>query len=422
MDDFPWLYELYRKLLIVDMYFQLPGVPTEAVPGQQISETESRKLMLAASALSISADKNHKVMAYEIASRLLEVMQDNSASLVASSDLIFSNLGNFPGREFLRSSYGSVAEIAPSVPQHLALERLAREFENTVDLGDGREECLTDFQFNLFDALGRSASFSVSAPTSAGKSFVMGLDLIRRIQQRQEAVVYLVPTRALIREVSNTIRRQLREAGHLDVHVRTVPFPISKESAPSGIVYVLTQERLISLLAVADEGLWITTLIVDEAHNIQDGARGVVLQTAIERVSARFSSAEIHFASPLSANPGFLLELIGKPAAGNTLIETQSPVSQNLILVSQIVGKTNHARFSLLVDKEEIPLGTRDLLFSFRGNLCAQKAALARSITSDDEATIIFANDPGTAEDIAMELCRDQSRLPVTSQPIEGAD
>jgi superfamily II DNA/RNA helicase len=412
---FPWLNKLYQKLLIEDLQNQLPGIPIQSSENEAgLSLDDRRKLILAASALSLSTDTKDRKLAYEISTRLLETGGQDDRAIAAASDIIFSRLGNFPGRRLLREMHPGVT----SAPTRLSLERLAREFENTVDLGNGREANLTDFQFNLFQALGESRSFSVSAPTSAGKSFVLGLDLVRRLHRKQESVVYLVPTRALIREVANNIRGQLRDA-NLDVPVRTVPLPLAKEQCPAGLVYVLTQERLMSLLATHNEGVWISTLFVDEAHNVQDDVRGVVLQAAIERVSKRFPTAEINFASPLSANPQMLLSIARKPTESATLIDRQPPVSQNLILVREKKGKPAEATFSLLNGDQETDLGTRKLPFRLRGDVSSQKASIARSITGDDEATIVFANGASSAEDVAREICTASTQLSTTSRPIE---
>ncbi|MEL4893646.1 DEAD/DEAH box helicase [Xanthomonas protegens] len=409
---FPWLSNIYKRLVIADLSLQLPGIPFEGKASDKLAPEDKRKMILAASALSLSEQVKDRKMAYEIASRLLE-LEDHDESLVAAADIIFSRLGNFPGRQLLR-------ELKPNVqgaPSRLSLERLAREFENTIDLGGGREACLTDFQFALFEALGESSSFSVSAPTSAGKSFVLGLDLVRRLHRRQESVIYLVPTRALIREVSHSVRNHLREAG-LEVPVRTVPFPVAKESCPNGLIYVLTQERLMSLLAAASDGVWVTTLIVDEAHNIQDDVRGVVLQAAIERVTTMFPSTKVYFASPLSANPEKLLEIARRPTKNSILIDRLSPVAQNIILVREVRGKRSSARFSLLTGEEEIDLGSRVLNYELRGDIASQKAAFARSITGDDESTIIFTNDASSAESTAKSICSKSTQLVSVSQAI----
>jgi superfamily II DNA/RNA helicase len=316
-----------------------------------------------------------------------------------------SRIGNFPGRQLLRQRHTAESNEAPTAPFRLWLERATREIENSVSHFEGGQIALTDFQFDLFSALERSSSVSVSAPTSAGKSFVMGLDLVRRLKKGGPAcVVYVVPTRALIREVSTTIREQLREANLESVPVRSVPFPIEKEKAQQGAVYVLTQERLMSLLHAPQGKPWITALVVDEAQGIQDKGRGIILQSAIEAVLRLSPNAEVIFASPLIKNPEYLLSLFGRNKDDVAFTETLSPVSQNLILVSQVHNKKHQASFELLLKSERLDLGVRKLEFPLRGVKFSQHAALAIAVTRDDEATILFANRAADTESLAEAL------------------
>lgn len=193
------------------------------------------------------------------------------------------------------------------------------------------------------------------------------------------------------------------------VPVRSVPFPIPQEKAPNGAVFVLTQERLLSLLHSREGTQWITTLVVDEAQSIRDEARGVILQTAIETVLVRSPQAEVHFASPLSSNPEFLLDLIQRRNSGQHFVRTLSPVSQNLILVSEVHRKKTQARFQLVGGPSPLDLGIRELGFELRGGTYTQRAALARAVTRDDEITLLYGNTPSDTEELAAALIEGQT-------------
>jgi DEAD/DEAH box helicase len=399
----PWFPDLLRKLLVADLAAQLPGTPPNNTP--EITEDEARKLLGRASVLSLSEVPTQQAIAYEIATRLIELFDNRIPGLVSAADVILSRIGNFPGRRLLRRRCAGGDENTPEAPARLGLERIGREIENTVTGPDQREWALTDFQHEFFQALDSATSVSVSAPTSAGKSFILGLDLIRRLRKVVPAcVVYVVPTRALIREVTLTIRKHLREAGMEAVPVRSVPFPIAQDKAPQGAVFVLTQERLLSLLHSREGTQWITTLVVDEAQSIRDEARGVILQTAIEAVLIKHPHAEVHFASPLASNPEFLLDVVQRRDTGRYLVRTLSPVSQNLILVSEVLRKKTQARFQLVGGDTPLDLGVRELGFELRGGTYTQRAALARAVTRDDESTLLFGNTPSDTEELAAAL------------------
>lgn len=399
----PWMPDLLRKLLVADLAAQLPGTtPDNAAT---ITDDDARKLLGRASVLSLSDEQSHRAIAYEIATRLVELFDNRIPGLVSAADVILSRIGNFPGRRLLRRRCVGGDDNTPEAPARLGLERIGRELENTVTGPDQREWALTDFQHEFFEALDSATSVSVSAPTSAGKSFILGLDLVRRLRKVVPAcVVYLVPTRALIREVTLAIRKHLRDAGMQAVPVRSVPFPITPDKAPQGAVFILTQERLLSLLHSREGTQWITTLVVDEAQSIRDEARGVILQTAIEGVLIKHPQAEVHFASPLAANPEFLLDVVQRRDSGRHLVRTLSPVSQNLILVSEVERKTTHAKFVLVGRDTPLDLGVRELGFELRGGKYTQRAALARAITRDDESTLLYGNKPSDTEELAAAL------------------
>lgn len=402
-DEPSWFAVLLRKLLVADLADQLPG--TALSPASAITEDDARKLLGRASVLSLSDEQTPRAIAYEVATRLIELFGNSVPGLVSTADLILSRIGNFPGRSLLRKRHVGGIDMIPAAPARLKLERIGRELENTVIGTDQKALMLTDFQHELFSELEKSTSVSVSAPTSAGKSFVLGLDLVRRLRKGGPAcVIYVVPTRALIREVTMTIREHLRRAEIDGIPVRSVPFPISQDRAPHGAVFVLTQERLLSLLHTRDGHQWITTLVVDEAQSIRDEARGIILQTAIEAVLVKHPRAEVHFASPLASNPEFLLDVIQRRDFGRHFVRTLSPVSQNLILVSEVRRKKSQAVFQLVGGQEPLDLGVRELEFEFRGGTYKQRAGLAKAITRDDESTILFGNTPYDTEELAAAL------------------
>lgn len=396
----PDLDEVFNKLLLADVTDQLPGTGEST---HQITTDDIRKLIGYASILALEDNSKEKKTSYEICTRLIAISNNENESLIEATDFILSRLGNFPGRKLLRDRY---TDITPLVPALLRFERSTREIGNTIETGQ-KKAVLTDFQLQLFEELGKKQTVSVSAPTSAGKSFTLGLDLLRRILQskKTQSIVYVVPTRALIREVSMKFRNFLKEEISDDetIPIRTVPFPIDREKVHSGIIYVLTQERLMSLLFTTQGIPWITTLFIDEAHGIQDKSRGVILESAIETTLQKFPTIELHFASPLISNPEIFPALFNRPNS-KSILEEFSPVSQNIILVSEVLRKVKQASFSLLNNSSELNLGIRDLDFEFRKPACTLKANFAISVTAPDETTILFANGPAATEKLAEAL------------------
>lgn len=372
---------------------------SQNVVGQEskISVGEYNCLVGYASILSLSDIVSDKSLAYEIIARLLESVSTYSDHTALVADSILARLGNFPGSELLQARFPVSKE---SVSFQIAIEKIARRAENTITEG----VALTDFQIKLYESLKEEKSLSVSAPTSAGKSHVLNLDLIRRVvAENVSGIVYLVPTRALISEVSARIRTTLRNEGLENVLVKTVPIAPSEIDLESKVVYVLTQERLLSLLKPQNKGLKISSIFVDEAHELGKGKRGVTLENAIDLVLKRFPFSEIYFVSPLIKNPGSFLSLFNRVSSGKFFTETFSPVLQNIILVDKKKGKPSHCNLSLLRGNEVSEVGSVDAALPSSG-VVKRTAAFVKSITRESSTTIVFANGPGSAETMAKEI------------------
>ncbi|HEV7302439.1 MAG TPA: DEAD/DEAH box helicase [Tepidisphaeraceae bacterium] len=403
------------RLILADVERQLPGQGVQTWrfdaeiedffpdAGVALMTSEIFEMISAASCLALSPLADDRTWAFEIITRALRVDRGRTPAIRSAAEMVLSRLGNFPGRKLLRDEYG-VGEDDSGLSPYLSLEVVAREIDNTVDLPSGRALALTDFQYDLFEEMGNWPAASISAPTSAGKSFVLTLDVARRIRssKRFSSIVYVVPTRALIRQVMLDVIHELDRESMTDVAVRCVPIPLQPSSSRRAVVYVLTQERLVSLLQ-SDEGEPdVTTLIVDEAQGIGDGSRGIILHSATDAVLARFPKCRTYFASPTSSNPGYLLQIFHRERAAPPLIEEHSPVSQNIILVHPKKGDPERVDFWVLVNRRSVYLGEWALGFRFGGEpVLLRRARIAVAITRSGESTIVYANEPSQAEALA---------------------
>lgn len=398
--------ELIQKLLVADTQVTLPGVALEEQIA--ISEKEVHQLLMLASQFACESEAASRMLAYEICTRLVELYGEENPLVVVASQTIMKRLGNFPGADLLSSRY--VSSDAITDPLTLSLESTARRSENSIPVGNARE-LFTDLQVDLMEVISASSVTSLSAPTSAGKSYVLCMDIVRRISTAETLMaVYVVPTRALIRQVSRNISATLARHGLSKVPVRTLPLPFDKEILHG--VYVLTQERLLSLLGRHDANQDINALYIDEAHGLggRQSGRGIRLHHAVDLVRRRHPEATVVFSSPLASNPEYLLSLFDAPAGATFLID-ERPVTQNLIYVKEVAGKPTHARFYLQRDAGLIDLGSRELPFSYRhspGGKLKQLAQFAISIGGTEEGAIVYYDYPsrarGTAVHIANEI------------------
>lgn len=396
----PAIQDLADRLIASSIWRKLPGRAVRR-DVSTLDRDQYFTLINRASILALDPSPKARTLAYEIATHSLALRDKASPELVAAVDLLLARLGNFPGRQLLRARYPHAADTRK--PPSLCLEAFAREVENTIP---EFERPLTDFQLELLRDLSKEKAVSVSAPTSAGKSFVLCLRIIRQLRAKTRAqVAYVVPTRALIREVMVRLRQEFEKSGLLDVSIRCVPQPAKPEDTANGVVYVLTQERLLSLLHASELAFGLDLLVVDEAHGIGEGARGILLQTAVENALRRSPGAEVVFASPMIANPDEFLRLFSGNEGG-VVNETHSPVAQNYILVDRLRREPHHVHFTLLRQRNRIPLGVRQTEQTWTGSAIQRRAQLAALVTNETDGCLVYANGAWEAEHLAAEVAR----------------
>lgn len=393
----------FRKLVATSVRRYLPGTPVgKACPVVDLGEVCA--LLGTASHLALSAAPSERRRAFEIASRTAEMYAEEHPGIAAVAAHLFARLGNFPGLSVIEERAHGVDST--SLGPYLALEQAARKTENTLQVGKGSFQ-LTDVQVELYEALRGHSALSISAPTSAGKSFSLLVEILRQLSTPQAPqIAYVVPTRALIRQVTQALRTVLAESGYARVPIRCVPIPYTPELASHGAIYVLTQERLFSLIHSEVAPVTITSLFVDEAQGVgaAAGARGVLLQVAISEVRRRFPACRMFFAGPMIRNPEYFLTLFDADAQGSTVSTGEAPVTQNVIEVNAVASSASLARFALrMPDGSEEDLGTRTLPFALKSTPEA-RARFALALPQTAGCTILYANAPADAERLAMKL------------------
>lgn len=313
---------------------------------------------------------------------------------------LLAELGNFPGLKFAERQFGE----SPDSLLGLINRRLS-EALNTVRIGS-ENLALTDYQKRVWDALPSVKAMAVSAPTSAGKSFLVVEHMCRQAERREPfSAVYVAPTRALLSEVHQKV--QARLAGATGVRVSTVP-SLDSANSPSQ-VFILTQERLHVLLSISD--LAFDLVIVDEAQNVSEGARGMILHDCLETVLARNSQAQVVLLAPGAEGLPEVARTFGVDDLTQA-VSSSSPVLQNRIVVTKLKGR-DELRLDLLgTDGQRVNIGT---MVTERG-LSVPKtrlAAVALELGGED-GSLVYAKGAAEAEKVAMQL---MAGLPESDDP-----
>ncbi len=166
-------------------------------------------------------------------------------------------------------------------------------------VGDGYKKqygkSLTPVQVSVRRAVDDNQFISISAPTSAGKSYSIR-DFIS--QQNGDAVV-IVPSRALIAEYISSMRRGF--GASKDVFVSPFVDKVFKKRNLR-YIFVLTPERARELFLRSD-AFNISVFFLDEAQISEEKDRGVIFDILVRRVQKHFPKAKIIFAHPFVDNP-----------------------------------------------------------------------------------------------------------------------
>lgn len=132
----------------------------------------------------------------------------------------------------------------------------------------GHKYLLTNFQTQIWSCMDNEKLIGISAPTSAGKSFVILLKLLDKLSRENFDIVYIIPTLSLLNQVSEDFNRAIKKLEIKNCYVSN-SF-VEKENDQTNNIFVLTQEKAIS--AFSDERNSFSkdiVLVADEIQNIE---------------------------------------------------------------------------------------------------------------------------------------------------------
>lgn len=241
------------------------------------------------------SSKDYRKVAYIILSR--------SGNLIASrffKELI--NINSISGNLFFNENFGTLIDY--ELGSKLAL--------NEIDSGEGKI-IGSDYQKNLWNVLTKKDdNIAISAPTSAGKSFIIQ-NYIRQIFIAKEKffIVYIVPTRALISQVSEDFKRELNSDVSINTAFIEQENPEAKQFTDKEL-FILTPERTMKLMQYSYDNDFVPDLIfIDEVQNIEDeGNRGFLFEYLINEIEANWTRSRKIIAGPFLDKPNVLLKLL----------------------------------------------------------------------------------------------------------------
>jgi hypothetical protein len=266
-------------------------------------------------------------------------------------------------------------------------------------------------------------AWSLAAPTGTGKTFLARLLVLDTIDRQPSAkVLYIVPSKALVYQVSRDLSQSLEGK---DVIVKAVTPQLVALDAEEDTairdasVLVLTPEKADLLLRIGARFLpQVSLVIVDEAHHIEDGTRGVLLELYLARLLATVGDGVRYvLLSAVAPNIHELSEWMGKRPGGALISQRSTRMKVGIYRVRR-EGRYN-VGFIDYTDGTKIQLFERGVQTGKRAGL-VQLATRLRTVGP----LLVVARGQGSAESLANMLSKsiqdEPTNGPLTQDELEN--
>ncbi|HEY4023841.1 MAG TPA: DEAD/DEAH box helicase [Pseudonocardiaceae bacterium] len=290
-----------------------------------------------------------------------------------------------------------------------------------LELWPSQQQALAN---NIFDEQRRAVL--VQLPTSAGKTLLAEFLMVQsRALRPQGTIAYLVPTRALVNQVTRDVRADLRPLGMaVEQAVPAYELDPAEQSLLTDppAVLVTTPEKLSLLLrrghpCLADLAL----VVVDEAHNLGDQQRGARLELLLATIRRDKPTARYLLLSPFLPEAGQLVDWLGGAAGLPPITVNWRPASRVVGTVS-VVGQRPRRNLVLTTldaaGNADVPGGRQTPLApvtneSLPGPTTIKAVSrLAARRFRDRGSTLILCWGSGTAMARAAEIAEDAEPMP----------
>jgi hypothetical protein len=198
-----------------------------AVKRDERVELDWNRLLLLASVLAGSDAEDAVTAALRITQGCFISSEVTEAHRTAAA-IVLERMGNRNSVQLAEQRDLVAADRRGMTPVPLQLDVVRRRLELSIPSANGSRRPVSPFQRRFWDLAEKNDWLSVSAPTSAGKSWIV----MRWFEHLMSETAtfrgfYVVPTRALVEEVALALARELPK----DVVVHTIPWDASVDEA-----------------------------------------------------------------------------------------------------------------------------------------------------------------------------------------------
>ena len=337
-----------------------------------LTNLQTKRLVESASVLALNQNNSKfQKIAFKIAIFLLETAKNKYDFLPYLSQIILARLGDLPTIRHMISTENSkdyFSFFSSSLDlegNHLQLpEIISLKIFNQVKIGNV-EYNLTDFQSRILKTLQKKVNVSFSAPTSAGKSFIVHQFIVEQFQYYDDyCVVYIAPTKSLIKEVQDSLKQNLKNYDDIsnDVLIFNSVSNMNKNKIikVKKKILVMTQERLQQMISNKSE-IHVQLLIVDEAQKVSEYDRGVIIEDTVYDLIVSNPTMQKIFISP-NADPNRFKQIFDIVDKMDTFKTTKTPVGQNFfdVIFSKKPKQASLSLWSYELDKS-VPLYDKEI-------------------------------------------------------------
>ena len=348
---------------------------------KQLSKQQVKKLISSAQIFYKSDDEQLNKEGAILLSMLLDICANEYPDIVPIANSVFANSGDFPNISLLDKRHPNL-QFSNSFYSQAQLE-----FRQNLNSVEELDFALTDYQRSLWDDLVSDRDIITSAPTSAGKTHIILNYLLDKVGRGEGAfAAIIVPTRALISEVAGKIYELAKDLDYTDeIEICTVP----KEGGfKHKTFFVMTQERLYEVLMRGD--ISFNYFFLDEAHNIADKSRGVLLHLTIEKM-LEDSNPQIIISMPSASYQNSFFTIF-KGVEFTKEITSNSPVAK---VMMSVVPKGKE----LIISRDN----SRDVKHISKGFTGTKLANIVYKL-GQGQSNIIYRNQTNYCENMANDI------------------
>lgn len=268
----------------------------------------------------------------------------------------------------------------------------------------------------------------VNLPTSSGKTFIAEFRILQALNQFAEEkgwVAYVVPTRALVNQVTVRLRNDLssqplnikieKMSGALDIDAYEEEIVENKRDFD---ILVTTPEKLNLIIRQTKIERPLALVVVDEAHNLESEERGLNLEILLSIIKKDCPKANFLLLTPFIPNSKEIAEWLAPQNARSIGIELNWQPNDRSLGIFYVEGERRHLKTfykALITSKPTIHLDqdilireeeSCDLPFSVLNNTKRELISLAASQLSNHDSILVIARFVNDTYKIANELIK----------------